>query len=249
MNLLNKVALITGSSRGIGRAIALELSARGADIVINYINKQELAHQVAEEIKQKGRKAIVINANVGYLQDINKMFTSIKEEFEYLDIFIHCAVTSNFSDLLNIKERHWDFIQNVNLKSFLLCVQQAVKLMQGRKGTILGISSLGSHRYIKNYGALGVAKAGLEALIRYLAVELREYGINVNAICGGPIDTDALRAHPQYESLKNQWIKFTPARRLGRPEDISKIAAFLCSDDADWICGQTIIADGGLSLM
>jgi enoyl-[acyl-carrier protein] reductase III len=248
-SLQGKIAFITGSSRGVGRAIAMELAERRADVVVHFLKKRAAAMAVAEGVEKLGQRAIVTNGNLGEPEEIRRIFAEIRDAFGSLDIFVNNAALGIFRPILEIKERHWQQTMDINVTAFLLCAQEAVKLMEGHGGKIVSISSLGSRRYIGGYAAMGAAKAAIESLTRYLAVELADKGIGVNAVCGGLVETDALASLPDSEGLKAEGIKATPGGRLGRPEDLAKVVAFLCSADADWICGQTIVVDGGLSLV
>lgn len=244
------VALVTGAARGIGRAIALRLAQGGADIVVNYVTSEDAAHKLAEEIRALGRRAELVKADATSAEGIQQLFAAIQNHFGYLDIFVNNAIdVATYGPVLRQKLAGWDHTVNGNTNALLLSAQKAVPLMKGRRGKILSLSSLGSQHYIPGYASIGVAKAATEALTRYMAVELGRHGINCNTLSGGPIDTDALKLFANYDQMKEACEKLSPAGRIGRPEDLAEVAAFLCSDAANWIYGQTIIADGGLSLL
>lgn len=244
------VALVTGAARGIGRAIALRLAQGGADIVVNYVTSEDAAHKLAEEIRALGRRAELVKADATSAEGIQQLFAAIQTHFGYLDIFVNNAIdVATYGPVLRQKLAGWDHTVNGNTNALLLSAQKAVPLMKGRRGKILSLSSLGSQHYIPGYASIGVAKAATEALTRYMAVELGRHGINCNTLSGGPIDTDALKLFANYDQMKEACEKLSPAGRIGRPEDLAEVAAFLCSDAANWIYGQTIIADGGLSLL
>lgn len=245
--LKNKISLITGSSRGIGRAIALKLAQLGSDIVINYVKNETKAIELKEDIENLGQKAIIIKADIGEPEQIKEMFKEIKSNFERLDILINNAAFGALGSAMRIGKFTWNMTMNLNTGGLLLCTQNAVKLMNNG-GRIINISSLGSQRCIPDYMAIGTAKAAIETMTKYLACELMEKGIYVNAVSGGFIDTEALDIFKNIENLKEESIKKTPLGRLGTSEDIAKIVAFLCQDESNWIVGQTIIADGGMSL-
>ena len=253
--LKGKLAFITGGSRGIGKAIALKLADMGADVIINYYKNKEKAEETVKEIEEKGVKGYTIQGDFGKKEDIDKAFDFIKENFGYLDIFVSNAVASGreviggFAPFLRLKEKGTRRIFDITVMGFIWASQRAVKLMEGREGKIIAISSTGTRDYMPNYAIHGAAKSALEALVRYLAVEMGEKGINVNTVSGGPIDTDAIRLFPNYEEVKEGTIKLTPLGRMGEPEDIAGVVGFLCTDDAKWIQGQTIVVDGGLSLV
>ncbi len=250
IDLNGKVALVTGVARGIGKAIALRLGRYGADVVINYVTSDDAARALAEELRGLGRRAEILQADAISPEGIGKMFDFVKVEFGHLDIFVNNAIdVATFGPVLRQKKDAWEHTVERNTTALLLSAQKAVPLMKGRRGKILSLSSLGSQYYIPGYAAIGVTKASTEALSRYLAVELGREGINVNTLSAGPIDTDALRLFATYGQMKEACEKLSPAGRIGTPEDVAEVAAFLCSDAAHWIYGQTVIADGGLSLM
>ncbi|KIL47251.1 enoyl-[acyl-carrier-protein] reductase FabL [Jeotgalibacillus soli] len=245
----NKVALVTGSSRGVGKAIALALASKGYDIVVNYARSKQAALDTAAEIKQLGRKAMVVRANVGDVEKIKKMFQEIEENFGRLDVFINNAASGVLRPAMELEEPHWNWTMNINSKALLFCAQEATKLMPEEGGSIVSISSLGSIRYLENYTTVGVSKAALEALTRYLAVELAPRNIVVNAVSGGAVDTDALKHFPNREELLEDARSKTPAGRMVEINDLVKTVMFLVSEDASMIRGQTIIVDGGRSLL
>lgn len=245
-----KVALVTGSSRGIGKRIAIKLAERGYDLVINYARNKEAALDTAAEIEALGRRALVVKANVGKLDKIQEMFQQIDEHYGRLDVFINNAASGVLRPLMEIEEKHWDWTMDINSKALLFCAQEAAKLMEKNGGgKIVSLSSIGSIRYLKNYTAVGVSKAAVEALTRYLAVELAEKGISVNAVSGGAVDTDALTHFPNREELLADASARTPAGRIVEPDDLANAVLFLISDEAEMIRGQTLIVDGGLSLL
>lgn len=245
-----KVALVTGSSRGIGKRIAIKLAERGYDLVINYARNKEAALDTAAEIEALGRRALVVKANVGKLDKIQEMFQQIDEHYGRLDVFINNAASGVLRPLMEIEEKHWDWTMDINSKALLFCAQEAAKLMEKNGGgKIVSLSSIGSIRYLKNYTAVGVSKAAVEALTRYLAVELAEKGISVNAVSGGAVDTDALTHFPNREELLADAAARTPAGRIVEPDDLANAVLFLISDEAEMIRGQTLIVDGGLSLL
>jgi enoyl-[acyl-carrier protein] reductase III len=248
--LNNQVALITGASRGIGRAIALRLADMGANIVVNYVRNQEAAEETAKAITQKGVKAITFQANVGDPKAIDELVKHTVVQLGAVDIVVHSAALGAFKPVHLLKVNQWELSLDTNAKAFYILAQKTIPLMHQRgSGSIIGISSLGSHRIIPNYGAIGVSKAALETLVKYLAFELAPKNIRVNCISGGLVDTDALKFFPGYDLFKEEVVKRTPAGRIGQPEDLAKVVGFLVSPDAGWIVGQTIVVDGGLSLI
>ncbi len=246
--LEGKIALVTGGSRGLGRAIVLLFAESGADVVINYLRNDKAAQEVKELVESRGRRAYLIRTNVGDSKAVQAMFAEIEETFGRLDILVHNAALGSFIPVMDLKRYHWKITMETNAQALLVCSQQAVPLMEGRRGRIIAISSLGSHRVLPSYGAIGISKAALEALIRYLAVELAPRNIQVNGVSGGAIETDALLTHPLADTMREEVVRRTPAGRIGTVDDLAKVVLFLCSPASDWIMGQTIIADGGLDL-
>jgi enoyl-[acyl-carrier protein] reductase III len=250
-SLLGRVALVTGSSRGIGRAIAMELAARGADIVINYLRKRAAAEEAVEGIQAQGRRALAVKANVGDAAQIEAMFDRVRSEFGRCDILVGNVASGVVRPITQVEDKHWDWTLDINARSILRCARHAVPLMEARGwGRIVALTSFGSTRVFSEYGVIGVSKAAVEALVRYLAVELAPEGIVVNAVSPGIVETDALRFFPiDVKETLDQAAARTPARRVTTPEDVARVVAFLCSDDAAMIVGQTIVVDGGWSLL
>lgn len=250
--LKGKVALVTGGSRGIGRAIALKLAEQGADVIINFFRRRQAAEQTAKDVESLGVAAKIIKANVGDPEKIDEMFDIIASSFGRLDIFINNAASGLPRSSLDLDTKGWDWTMDINARAFLLCTQRAVKLMEGRGGKIVTVSSLGSQLVLPGYVAIGVSKAALEALTRYLAIELAAKGICVNAVAGSLVTTEAgmLYTRVAQEQLGEAFPwQTTPAGRLVAPEDIANVVAFLCSEEAFMIRGQIILVDGGTSLV
>ena len=240
-------ALVTGGSRGIGRAISVRLAAEGAStVVVNYLENDTEAERTRSLIEQEGSVCVLAKANLLHPAEVDSLFQGLKETSGALDVFVHCAAVTAFKPLKNIRSNQWDLIMNVNARSFLLCVQKCVPLM--KEGRIVALSSLGSSRVIPNYGALGPTKAALEATVRYLGAELAPAGIRVNAVSAGFIQTDSVRKHRGLDAAAEFISSRTPVGRLGTPDDVASVVMFLLGPSSNWICGQTIIADGGLSL-
>jgi enoyl-[acyl-carrier protein] reductase III len=248
MSLEGKLALVTGSGRGIGKAIALKLASQGCDIIVNFFRRREAAEQTVEEVREKGVKADLIRANVGDRAKIDEMFDVIKERFGYLDILINNAASGVGRPIMELDVKAWDWTMDINVKACLLCAQRAAQLMESRNGgVIVGISSLGSAFVLPTYAVVGVSKAALEALTRYLAIELAPRGIRVNAAAASAVETEALKFYIK-EGMIQDMRKATPAGRMIVPEDVANVVAFLCSDDAYMVRGQTIVVDGGTSI-
>lgn len=243
----DKIVLITGGTRGIGRAIARRFASEGATLILNYRGNCETAAEAEANMREFGVRCMTIQANVGNPKHITHMFDEIQKNFGRLDILITNAALGVQKPALEIKDKHWDLTFDISVRSLLLCAQQAVPLMK-KGGHIVSVSSIGSQRYAPNYAALGSAKAAMESLTRYLAVELAPRNILVNAVAAGTVETEALRAYPSAKEMIEKQIARAPIKRMGMPKDIAGVVAFLCSPDASWICGQTIVVDGGLSL-
>jgi enoyl-[acyl-carrier protein] reductase III len=247
MSLGGKLALVTGSGRGIGRAIALKLASQGADIVVDFFRHRESAEQTARDVEALGVKAEVIRANVGDAAKIDELFDMIRSKFGHLDILVNNAASGVGRPLADIDVKAWEWTMDINARALLLCAQRAAKLMEGRGGKIVSISSLGSRFVLPNYTVVGVSKAAVEALTRYLAIELAPQGICVNAVAASAVETEALKFYLS-EGLVKGSRQVTPAGRMVVPEDVANVVAFLCSEEAFMIRGQTIIIDGGTSV-
>jgi len=250
MKFEGKVALVTGSGRGIGREIALEFARRGANVVINYFRNPDPAEETARLAREAGVEALVVRANVGDPQAIEKMFAEVDRVFGGMDILVCNAASGYIRPVMEQKVKGWDWTMNINARSVLFCAQQAVPLMEKRGGGhIVNISSLGSFLTLPNYVVIGASKAAIETITRYLAVELAPRNITANAVSAGVVATGALDYFPNKEQMLEQGRARTPAGRLVTPQDIAQLTAFLCSDEATMIRGQTIIIDGGFSLL
>lgn len=248
-----KTVLVTGSGRGLGRAMALRFAQEGADVVVNFFRNRAPAEETAVAVRALGRRALVVKANVGNPDDLSRLFTAVADEFGGLDILIHNAASGYNRPILAQKSKGWDWTMNINGRSLLLEAQHALPLMQPRGGGhIVAISSLGSQRVLPEYALVGASKAALESLVRYLAVELAPHNIIVNAVSPGVVRTDALQHFTTLqdeEGLVTHMADHTPAGRLCQPEDVADVVCFLCSPAAYMIRGQTILVDGGYSLL
>lgn len=242
----NKIALVTGSGRGIGKATALHLAALGADIVINYLRKQSTAEETAREVEALGRRALVVKADVGDPAEIDKMFATVESAWGGLDFLINNAASGYIRPVLEQKVKGWDWTMNINARAALFTAQKAAPLMQARGGgAIVNITSIGSGRTLPDYVVIGASKGALEAVTRYCAVEFSPMNIVVNCVSPGIIDTDAMQFFQHSDVMLALARQRTPAGRLVEPEDVAKLVAFLCSPDANMIRGQTIMIDGG----
>jgi enoyl-[acyl-carrier protein] reductase III len=247
MPLKGKVALITGGSRGIGRAITLKLASEGVDVIINFFRKRDTAESTAEAARSMGVNAHIIKANLAEPEKIDRMFTEIEERFSRLDILVNNAASGVARPAMELNSDAWDWTMNINARAPLLCAQRAAKLM-ANGGVVVNISSLGSRLVLPIYTAVGVSKAALEALTRYLAIELAPQGIRVNAVSAAAVETEAMKLYTSDPNIPQSMVTKTPAGRMVQPEDLASTVAFLCRDEAVMITGQIVVIDGGLSL-
>jgi enoyl-[acyl-carrier protein] reductase III len=247
----NKVALVTGSGRGIGRAIALHFARNGADLVVNFFRNRASAEETVHDIEALGRRALLVKADMGDLDDLNMLFDKILQTFGGLDLFIHNAASGYNRPIMEQKPKGWDWTMNINARSLLFAAQRAVPLMENRGGGwVVSISSPGSSRVLPDYSVVGASKAAIESLTRYLAVELAPKNIIVNAVSPGIVETEALKhfAAMADKSILQKAIEATPAGRLVTPQDVADVVAFLCTPASNMIRGQVIVLDGGYTL-
>jgi enoyl-[acyl-carrier protein] reductase III len=251
IDLNNRVALITGSSRGIGRACALRLAEAGADIVINYVTSQTAAEEVAHEIQAMGRRVAVVKADLSWQDDIVSMIDFVRKEFGRLDILVSNAASGGFRPLITTSALNFEAAMNLNVRALIFLVQAALPLLEKHtyRSKVIALSSHGSIRALPMYGLIGSTKAATEATIRHLALELGDRGINFNSVLAGLLDTDSSRAIPQFEELARVWTERTMVGDLTlKPSDVADTVLFLSSPLSDLIQGQTIIIDGGASI-
>ena len=244
-----KVALITGASRGIGRALALRLAARGTKVIVNYKQNDELAREAVSEIERLGGGGMAIRADLESLEEIEAMFDQVQEHFGRLDFFVSNASASNFHHFMDLKPHHLERTFNLNVRAFVVGTQRAVRLMPESGGRIVVLSSYGSIRSFPTYANLGSAKAAIETWARYMAVELAPRGVNVNAVNGGIIETDSsgyFYATGRVPSLDTVLPKI-PKRRMGSAAEVAECALFLLSPGAEYVTGTTLVVDGGLT--
>lgn len=246
-DLTGKKALVTGASRGIGRGIALALARQGADVAINYRSNTQEAEAAVAEITKMGREAFSVQADVSNKASVAKMFEEIKTKWGKLDILVNNAGILQFAPFEQLTEEQWDQVLDVNLKGQFLCSQEAIKLM-GQGAKIINIASIASggvgvgFSQIAHYTA---SKGGVVALTENMALELGPKGINVNAIAPGVIETDMTKEMLADEKMMAGLLARVPKGRVGKPEDIGAAAAFLASDETDYITGTVLYVDGG----
>ncbi|MHC4068384.1 MAG: 3-oxoacyl-[acyl-carrier-protein] reductase [Planctomycetota bacterium] len=244
MKLDKKVALVTGSGRGIGKAIAIMLAKEGADIIVNDMDSDSAA-RTAEEILSIGRKNLVSVANVAVRTEVESMFEAIKKEFDRLDILINNAGITRDSLFVKMTEEDWDQVLAVNLKGVFNCTQFAVKMMSEQKdGKIVNLSSASGQMGNIGQANYAASKAGVIGVTKTLAKELARFNINVNSVSPGFINTPMTEKVP--ERIRDMVKGNIPLRRFGEPEDVAKAVKFLVTDDSDYITGQTIACNGGL---
>lgn len=241
-----KRALVTGGSRGIGKSIALYFARRGADVAFNYLRSHDAAAQTKREIESLGVRCVKVRAHLGDSDKIHGLFATIREEFGTLDVLVNNAASGVNVPAEDLREKHWDWTMGVNAKAAWLCSIEAARLMTGG-GHVVNVTSEGSRKVLPNYFSVGASKAALEAITRYLAVELAPRGISVNAVSGGYVDTDALDAFEDKKRMLAEGMK-TLTGRMVTSEDIAAAVAFLCSPEASMIRGQIILVDGGATL-
>jgi len=245
MELEGKTALVTGASRGIGRAIALYLAELGAQVAVNYSSSEQRALEVVEAIKGKGGRAIAIKADVSNPQEVEAMFERVLEEFGDLDILVNNAGITRDGLLIRMKQEDWDAVLDINLKGVYNCSKAAAKIMvRRRKGKIINISSVvgvAGNAGQANYAA---AKAGVIGFSKAIARELAPRNIQVNVVAPGFIETDMTAALP--ETIRQEMLKQIPLGRYGDPMDVAYVVGFLASDKSQYITGQVIHVDGGM---
>lgn len=250
MGLLDgKAALVTGGSRGIGRAIALRLAAEGARVAFTWLTSRALAEETEARLRAEGRDALAIRANIGNEEHLDKVAAEVRDRIGGLDVFVSNAASGVMKPAAALDAKDWGRSMDVNALGFLLAARRVAPLMEGRDARIIAITSAGSTRVIRDYAAVGASKAALEALVRYLAVEMAPRGIVVNAVSAGITDTNSLRFIPGWEAMLRNAAACTPAGRAGTPEDIAGVVALLSRPEARWIVGQVVVADGGYSLI
>ncbi len=248
-----KTLVISGGTRGIGKAIVQEFAKNGVNVAFTYNSNKDLAKDFANELEEKyGIKARSYALNILEPLTYKELYKEIDKDFDRVDFFISNAIISGravvggYTKFMRLKPRGLNNIFTATVDAFVVGAQEAAKRMEKvGGGSIISLSSTGNRVYIDNYAGHGAAKAAVEAMVRYGATELGELGIRVNAISGGPIETDALKAFTNYEEVKDKTADLSPLNRMGKPEDIAGAALFLCSQKASWITGHTLLIDGG----
>jgi len=248
-----KTLVISGGTRGIGQAIVYEFAREGVNIAFTYNSNEELAiEQVKDLEKNYGIKARAYALNILEPETYKDLFLEIDKDFDRVDFFISNAIISGrpvvggYTKFMKLKPRGINNIFTATVNAFVVGAQEAAKRMEKvGGGSIISLSSTGNLVYIENYAGHGTAKAAVETMVRYAAAELGCKGIRVNAVSGGPIETDALRAFTNYEEVRDITAKLSPLGRMGQPQDLAGACLFLCSEKASWITGHTMLIDGG----
>jgi len=247
----NKTLVITGATKGIGKATAYRFAKEGINIAFTYNSNDKIAKEICIDLEAKyDIKVRCYPFNILEPETAKELFTKIDEDFDNIDYFISNAmiygraVVGGYNKFMKLKPRGLNNIYTATVNAFVTCSQQAAKRMKNG-GAIVSLSSTGNLVYIENYAGHGTNKAAVEAMVRYAATELGEVGIRVNAVSGGPIETDALRAFTNYEEVAAKTAELSPLNRMGQPDDLASACYFLCSDEASWITGTTLIVDGG----
>ena len=249
-----KTLFVSGGTRGIGKAIVYAFAQKGVNVAFTYASSADTANEIIADIEDKygvkcrAYKLDILEPNT--YKDVYKLFD---EDFDRLDFFISNAIISGravvggFGPFMRLKPRGLNNIYTATVDAFVVGAQEATKRIEkhGEGGSIISMSSTGNLVYTPNYAGHGTNKAAVEAMVRYAAAELGEKNIRVNAVSGGPIDTDALKAFPNYEEVKAEVIRRSPLSRMGDATDLTGACLFLCSKDSSWLTGQTIVIDGG----
>lgn len=244
-----KTAFVTGGSKGLGRAIALRLAAEGCDVAIGWLTRRQDAEETVRAIESHGVRALSLRGNIAKSEHLERMFAGIEAEYGGLDYFVSNAAAGALKPALELTADDWKLSLDSIAGALLRGAQMAAPLMRKRGGgAILAMASLGAWRVMPHYSAIGAAKAAMESMVRYLAVELAPERIRVNAVSAGVTDTRSLSLFPRAAEMMERARAMTPGGMLTNPDDVAAAAAFLLSDDARWIVGQTLVVDGGLTL-
>ena len=243
----NKAALVTGASRGIGRACAIRLAECGYDVAINYVSNEAKAAEVAAEIERLGRRAITVKADTAHLKAVQAMFREVHKAFGRLDVLVNNAGVVDDAYLLMINEDSLSRSLDINIRGYFHCAQQAaLKMMSKKQGQIINISSVSSVLAVEGQGVYSATKGAVNSMTATLAKELAPRGIRVNAVAPGFIETEMIDAIPA--DKKEEYLKAVPMHQFGTAGDVANVVAALCSDAFSYMTGQVIVLDGGLSL-
>jgi enoyl-[acyl-carrier protein] reductase III len=251
IDLTGKVALVTGSSRGIGRACAIKLAEAGADVIVNYVTSRGAAVEVAEKIDSLGRRAYIVKADVSEEDDVESLMQFVRENVGQLDIVVSNAATGGFRPLLAANSKHFQTTMNTNVLSLVYLVRNALPMLErgpGR-GKVVALSSHGSHMALPMYGVIGGSKAALEAVARHLTLEVGDRGVNVNVVKAGLVETDSTKKIPFADRMfAGRTEKTMMGERVLTAEDVANTVLFLASPLSDLVQGETITVDGGSAI-
>lgn len=249
--LSGRTILVTGASRGIGRATAVHLACQGADVVVHYNKMAELAEETASQVRETGQRALVMQADLESAEAIEGLFAAIRETVGHLDALVANAAATAFKRVTDLKSHHLERTFGLVVHALVRMVQLALPLMEGRDGRIVTVSGHGTPFTLPNYAALGTAKGAVETFTRYVAAECAPMGVTANCVSPGVIDTDSARFYmgEGYDRFKSRVSRATPMGRMGSPEDVAAVIGFLVSPASRFVTGQVITVDGGLSLV
>ncbi|RXK01208.1 7-alpha-hydroxysteroid dehydrogenase [Arcobacter sp. CECT 8986] len=248
-----KTLVISGGTKGIGKACVYKFAQEGVNIAFTYNSNEQVALDIVNDVESKfGVKCRCYSLNILEPENYKELFEEIDKDFDRVDFFISNAmiygraVVGGYGKFMKLRPRGLNNIYTATVNAFVCGAQQAAKRMQKvGGGAIVSLSSTGNLVYIENYAGHGTNKAAVEAMVRYAASELGEMGIRVNAVSGGPIDTDALKAFTNYEEVRDKTAELSPLNRMGQPTDLASACYFLCTQEASWVTGHTLIVDGG----
>ena len=244
---MSKTALVTGSSRGIGKPCALKLAELGYDIAVNCNSNLEMAQKAVDEITSLGRKAVAYKANTADIDEVKDMFRSIQQDFGGIDVLVNNAGVVDDAYLLMIKDESLERSLDINIKGYFNCARQAsLKMLRKKSGIIINISSVSSVLAVEGQSVYSATKGAVNAMTHTLAKELAKYGIRVNAVAPGFIETEMMNGIP--EELQKKYLEAIPEKRFGTVQDVANVVGQLCSDDFSYMTGQVLVLDGGLSL-
>jgi enoyl-[acyl-carrier protein] reductase III len=251
IDLAGRVALVTGSSRGIGKACALRLGEAGADVIVNYVTSRSAAEEVAEGLVALGRRTAVVKADVGEQDDVVSMIDFVKDTYGRLDILVSNAATGGFRPLLTTTARHFETAMNINARALIFLLQASLPLLERSEGRarVIALSSHGAHLALPLYGLIGSTKAALESLVRHFALELGGRGINLNVVQAGLVETDSTRQFPHHEqAFALRRTKSMVGEHILGVRDVADAVLYLASPLSDMVQGQTLVVDGGASI-
>ncbi len=249
MRLNGKIAIVTGAARGIGRAIALRLGQEGARVVVVDL-RQEQGHQTVQLIEAAGSEAIFIHTDVSKSEQVQAMVDAVVEQWHTINVLVNVAGICPIEGFLEMPEKSWDRVLDVNLKGYFLCSQEVARVMveQGIKGRIVAVSSISSEFSVRSQAHYCASKAGINLLVKSMAISLGQYGITCNAVLPGIVETDINHQTLADSEVYDCWSKRTPLGRLGQPDDIAGPVLFFAGDDSAWCTGSMLVVDGGASV-